>query len=173
MAKVKVRGANLRKDLEAIINVVTQQSDGIRAVTFNTVKGQLARRVFNEGGATGGQNIGQYHPLTKKIREASGRQTSKVDLEMTGTLRRSVVVGTGDGKVVLGMLDQPEPKIKIEDGRVKIAGNSDVSTVENAIFQEKHFNTEIFAPSKTEIDRGEKTLVKILNKLVQKALGRS
>lgn len=173
MAKVKVRGASVQKDLQAIINVVAQEADGIRTVTFNTVKGQLARRIFNNGTATAGQSIGQYQPLTKKIREAGGRQTSKVDLEMTGTLRRSVAVGVGEQRVVLGLLEQPEPEIKIENGRVKISGTSDFSTVENAILQEKHFNTEIFAPSKEEVNRGEKTLIKILNKQVQKALGRS
>lgn len=171
MAKVKVRGASPKKDIEAIINLVTKDADGIRTVVFNTVKGQHTRRIFNEGAATEGGAIGQYEPSTKRIRNAAGRRIDKVDLEMTGTLRRAINVGVGDGKVVLGMTEQQEPKIKIEKGRVKIAGDSNLSTVENAILQEKHFNTEIFAPSKEEIQRGEKTLVKELNIRVKKALG--
>lgn len=173
MAVVKVSGADPRKDIEAIINAVTKDADGIRVVVFNTVKGQFTRRIFNEGNKTNGGNIGQYKPLSKKIRNEAGRRIDKVDLEMTGTLRRSVAVGVGDGRVVMGMMEQKEPEIKVEKGRIKIVGTSDLSTVENAILQEKHFNTEIFAPSKEEIDRGEKTLVKELNLRVKKALSRS
>lgn len=167
---VKKRGADPKKDIERIIQAVEQNANGIRTVVFNTVKGQYTRRIFNEGGNTAGSSIGQYDPLTKKLRNMAGRRIDKVDLEMTGTLRRSIGVGATEGKVVMGLLEQPEPKISIEKGRVKITGTSDFSTVENAILQEKHFQTEIFAPSENEVKRGETTLVKELDRTVRKAL---
>lgn len=170
---VKKRGADPKKDIESIIRAVEQNSNGIRTVVFNTVKGQYTRRIFNEGGRTSGGSIGQYEPSTKKARNQAGRRIDKVDLEMTGTLRRSIAVGQTEGKVVMGLAEQNEPKISIEKGRVKITGTSDFSTVENAILQEKHFQAEIFAPSNEEVKRGETTLVKELDRTVRKALSSS
>lgn len=167
---MKRKGADPKKDIERIIQAVKQDADGIRTVTFNTVKGQLVRRIFNTGGASEGGKIGLYEQSTQRARKRGGRQTAYVDLEMTGTLRRSISTGVSEGKVVLGMQDQNEPKISIENGRVKIKGTSSFSTVENAILQEKNFNTEIFAPSKEELTRGEKTVIKELDRVVQKAL---
>lgn len=173
MATVKKRGADPAKDVEKILRAIERNADGIRTVTFNTVKGQHSRRIFNDGGATEGGAIGQYKPSTKKRRNEAGRRIDKVDLEMTGTLRRSLTVGVGDGKVVLGLQEQKEPKITVEKGRIRITGTSDFSTVENAILQEKHFRTEIFAPSKEEIQRGEKTLIKEVDRVAKQALSQS
>lgn len=170
---VKRSGANVIKDIEAIIKAVEQDADGIRTVVFNKVKGDLTRRIFNEGTATGGGLIGQYSPVTKKIRNSLGFRIDKVDLEITGTERRSIAVGVGDGKIVLGLQEQPEPKISVKGGRIQIKGDSKFTTVENAAHQEEHFGKEIFAPSKEEIESGEKTLIKELDSTVIKALGRS
>lgn len=167
---VKRRGAVPADDIEKIIEAIEQNADGIRLVVFNTIKGQYTRRIFNLGEKTSGGNIGRYDNDTKKVRDAAGRRTDKVDLEMTGTLRRSITVGVGDNQIVFGMLEQPEPKITVVKGRIKIQGNSKLSTVENAILQEQHFNTEIFAPSKEELQRGEKTLAKEVDRVVKKAL---
>lgn len=170
MIKKNPKSSSVERDLKAIESVISKDADGIRTVVFNTVKGQLTRRIFNDGMNSAGGLIGQYKPSTKKIRNKLGRRIDKVDLEMTGTERRAVTVGTGEGRVVLGIQEQQEPKITVENGRIKIAGTSELSTVENAILQEEHFATEIFAPSKEELTRGEETLVKELNLRVKKAL---
>jgi hypothetical protein len=70
----------------------------------------------------------------------------------------------------MGMLEQPEPKVSVKGGRLRITGTSDFQTTENAIAQEDHFGKEIFAPSEQEIKRGERTVVKEINRLVKKAL---
>lgn len=170
---VKRRGADPVKDIQRIVKAITDNADRIRLVTFNTVKGQLTRRIFNQGLATDGSRIGNYAPSTKEQRNEAGRRIDTVDLEMTGTLRRSLVVGTSEGKVSLGMAEQPEPKITVSGGRLRVTGTSDFSTTENAIVQEKNFNKEIFAPSKEELERGETTVIKELNLVVQQALRQS
>ncbi len=199
---VKRTGADPKKDIERIVKAIADNADRVRIVTFNTVKGQMARRIWNNGQATGGERIGNYKPSTKKIRQELGFRIDTVDLEQSGTLRRSLVVGTADGKAVIGMLEQKEPVRKIQTGaktkRVRGIGEimnvgavgrskstnlssdtiafhefSEITTVQNAIIQENHFNKEIFAPSKEEIERGEKTVIKEINLIVQKALRQS
>lgn len=171
MARKIRTGADPAKDILKLTDAIVANADRIRTVTFNTVKGQLVRRIFNEGTASDGTPIGQYRPLTKKIRALVGRQVAKADLEMTGTLRRSVVVGVADGMTVLGIIEnQKEPVISVKGGRLRVIGASDFSVIDNAIAQEENFNKEIFAPSDQEIKRGEKTVLKEINLVAQKAL---
>lgn len=173
MAKVKRSGANVKQDIERIVKAIADNADRVRVATFNTVKGQMARRIWNNGIATDGSRIGNYKPSTKKRRNEAGRRIDTVDLEMTGTLRRSFVVGTGEGRIQLGLAEQQEPKISVKGGRLSVTGTSDWTTAENAIQQEENFKKEIFAPSKEEIERGEKTVIKEINLIVRKALGQS
>lgn len=169
----KRKGADPKKDIERIVKAITDNADRIRVVTFNTVKGQLARRIWNNGKASDGTRIGSYTIPYKKLRNEAGFRIDTADLELTGTLRRSLIVGEGEGRTQLGMADQLEPKVKFSKGKLTVTGTSNFNTVENAIVQEKNFNKEIFAPSKEELDRGEKTVVKELNLVVQKSLRQS
>lgn len=176
MAKVRRRGANVRKDIEAITNAIVDNADRIRIATFNTVKGQMARRIFNEGKDSDGSDIGQYSVLTKKFRNLVGRRIDKVDLEMSGTLRRSLLVGTSDGVSVIGIADTPEPSGKASKRRKKgfatlqvRSTSKGISTEENAINQEQHFKKDIFAPSEEEIKRGESTIIKEINLIVKRS----
>ena len=173
MAKVKRSGANVKKEIEMIVKLIADNADRIRVSTFNTVKGQMARRIWNNGIATDGSRIGSYSIPYKKRRNEAGFRIDTVDLELTGTLRRSFVVGTGEGRTVLGIAEQPEPKVSFVKGKLTVKGTSDFDTVENAIVQEKNFNKEIFAPSKEELERGEKTVVKEMNLIVSKGLKQS
>lgn len=171
MAKVRRRGANVRKDILAITSAIVDNADRIRIATFNTVKGQMARRIFTQGKDTNGGLIGMYAVSTARQRKEAGRQTSFVDLSMTQTLEKSFMVGTHESRAVVGIADKNEPEISVENGRIKITGIGTFTTTENAIVQEKNFNKEIFAPSKEEIQRGEVTIKKEINLLVKKALG--
>lgn len=164
------KGNSPSKDINNIVKAVVQNADGIRTVVMNTTKGQIARRVFNEGEATDGSSIGSYTAASAEFRVKAGRRTDKVDLELTGTLRRSLVVGVSDGKVVLGMLEQPEPKVSVKGGRLRVTGTSDFNTVDNAIYQEENFGKEIFAPSDSELSRGEKTILKEIDRIVKGVL---
>lgn len=160
-----------KEDMNTIAKTIEQNINGIRTVTFNTIKGDLVRRIFNNGTATDGSPIGQYATSTKKQRERGGRQTAKVDLELTGTLRRAVIVGTESNKVVMGIVDNQEPKVSIRGGRVRITGKSDFLTTENAIQQEENFGKEIFAPSQDELEKSQNVFLNEIDRVVSKALG--
>lgn len=166
----KRRGADPAKDIERIVSAIEANAERIRTVTFNTVKGQYVRRIFNNGLATDESRIGVYRFNTAKFRSKAGRRITTVDLELTGTLRRAVTVGVSDGMTVLGMLEQNEPTVSVKDGRLRVTGTSDFSVTDNAIYQEENFNKEIFAPSESEIKRGEKTVLKEIDLVVKKAL---
>lgn len=168
---IKRHGDNVQKDIERITDAIVKNANRIREVTFNTVKGQMARRIFTKGGGTDTAMIGVYEESTKRFRQSVGRQTSYVDLSMTQTLEKSFGVGTADGRVVIGIADRMEPEVEAVNGVLKVVGNSGITTTENAIEQEKRFEKEIFAPSKDEIQRGEETLIKEMNHIVWRALG--
>ena len=194
---MKRKGADPKKDIEKLVKLISDNADRIRISTFNTVKGMMARRIFNNGIATDGSAIGKYARSTKIFRNLTGRRIDTVDLEMSGTLRDSLEVGTSEGKTVIGIVDVPEPVTQASKKRRKgfatlqlkgtglKVGSKDIAlnidkiqtsnykTVENAINQEKHFNKEIFAPSKEEVERGEKTVIKELNLIVSKGLKQS
>lgn len=161
----------VKNDLKTIEKVISKDLNKIRLITFNSVKGEMARRVFNNGTATDGSQIGTYAESTKKQRERGGRQTSKVDLEMTGTLRRALIVGQEGSEVAMGFAETQEPKISVAGGVVRVTGTSDFSTVDNAIQQEENFDKEIFAPSKDEVKKGEDVFLFEVDKTVRQALG--
>lgn len=162
-----------KEDMDLIADALSKNINGIRTVTFNTVKGQMSRRIFQQGQSTDGSPIGQYAKSTKKQRERGGRQTNKVDLEMTGELRRSFIVGTESNKVVMGLLENNEPKISVSNGVVRVVGTTDFTTTENAIQQEQNFGKDIFAPSESEIETGEEVFLFEVDKLIKKTLGKT
>lgn len=161
----------VRKTIQKVTDTIVRNAEGIRLVTMSTVKGEISRRVFQQGTATDGSQIGNYKQSTKKFRERAGRQTSKVDLELSGTLRGSLNVGVSEGRTVIGVAEQKEPKVSASGGRLRIKGIGNFDTVSNAAVQEKNFNKEIFAPSDTEIKKAQTTIVKEVDRLVRRALG--
>ncbi len=166
------KGDSPKKDIENLTKAILRNADKIRLAALNTVKGQYTRRIFNQGQATDGSKIGNYKASSAKFRKEVGRQTGFVDLEMTGTLRRSITVGKSRGKSVLGLASQDEPKISSKGGRLRITGTSSFETGKNAATQEDNFNKEIFAPSKRELKRGEKVIVRDVDQIAKKVLSR-
>lgn len=159
------------EDLKLIAKSIEENINGLRTVTFNTVKGEMSRRIFQQGAATDGSPIGQYTASSKKTRERGKRHTERVDLEMTGELRRSLVVGEDGRNVVMGFVENTEPKISIKGGVVKVTGKTDFLVTDNAIKQEKNFGKEIFAPTEKEVETGEEVFLKEVDKLIKKTLG--
>jgi len=106
-------------------------------ILLNNAGAAIRRRIFNEGGATDGK-IGDYKTKSKLIREQKGLQTIYVDLEVTGTLRRSIQVGISENDKVLGIAE--------------INYENNFSTDKNANVQEKNFKKEIFTISEKEIE---------------------
>lgn len=170
----------IKQDLANIESALIKEGNQIRTVVINTVKSKLVRRIFNDGIATDDAPIGKYETSTKKFRNSIGRRIDKVDLEVTGILRKSIQTGIYDGRTVLGIVGNKEPKINFsrnKKGKVvekkgfrtaKVSGLSDYQTTENAINQEKHFGKDIFAPTPEEIQLGDRTFVKQLNEVIKK-----
>ncbi len=151
------KSADPEKDLNRLLNAIEKNKNRIQQVGYNNMKGSLVRRIFNNGESTDGGPIGQYAFTTKRSRQRRGFQISRVDLEISGTLRRSIIVGKFGDELVLGMKDQLEP-------------GTSLTTTQNAIDQEQRFNKEIFAPSKAEVKEGEVAILKEVNIIAKKAL---
>jgi hypothetical protein len=86
----------------------------------------------------------------KKIRELSGRQTSKVDLEFTSDLRNGIQIGNNGNDLVFGFIEDLQ--------RLKAEGN------------EGRFNKPIFSASKSEEKGVEKAVVREIDKLISKLI---
>lgn len=160
-----------KDDVKLIVRAVEKNINRARLVAYNSVKGDISRRVFQQGIASDGTQIGNYTVSTAKQRQRGGRQTAKVDLEWTGTLRRSLVVGTENDKVTMGFVENNEPKTSTKGGVVRVKGLSDFTTTENAIQQEKNFGKDIFAPTTEEIDKSQDIFVDELTDAINKELG--
>lgn len=150
----------IRKNIEILAKSAAKVNTDAQTVAANTVGGQERRRIFNNGLATDGGPIGQYAASTKKQRAKAGRQTSKVDLEFSGTLRRSIQTGVSGKDVVLGIVETSEPK------------SGGFKTAENAASQEDRFGKEIFAPTEKEAAAGTKAYTDFIVKAVQKELNK-
>jgi hypothetical protein len=79
------------------------------------------------------------------FRKLAGRQTEYVDLELTGSLRNSIRVGTQGDKVVIGItsLNESKKRKKLEDDIYKKdifkPSNSDTNAAREAIIKEIKF----------------------------------
>lgn len=169
------------QDLTKILTALKFQKNRIQTVAFNNLKGEIVRRIFNRATATDGTPIGNYQPSTKKFRNEIGRRIDTVDLEITGTLRRSIVVGTDGQDVVFGFKEQTEPDIRAQGKRklkkgkgggvnkkkLVIKGKGNFPVLENAISQEERFGKEIFAPSEDELKKGDKAVMTEIDLIVK------
>ena len=75
---MKRKGADPKKDIEKLVKLISDNADRIRISTFNTVKGMMARRIFNNGIATDGSRIGSYSIPYKKKRNEVGLRIDTV-----------------------------------------------------------------------------------------------
>ena len=106
----------ITKNLGTLEKTAKRVKTDAQTAASNQVGGMLRRRIFNNGVATDGSPIGQYAASTKAARAKAGRQTSRVDLEFSGTLRQSVQTGVSGNNVVLGIVDTNEPNTSFKTG---------------------------------------------------------
>jgi hypothetical protein len=132
---------DINKISNEFVKVVSELFPKYSDILLNNAGAEIRRRIFNEGGATEGK-IGNYKPKTKLIREQLGQETSYVNLEQTGTLRRSIQVGVDGSDKVLGIAET-----NYENGW---------TTIKNAEQQERNFKKEIFTISEKEIEKAFK-----------------
>lgn len=70
---------------------------------LSSLQGLYLQRIHNRGEATDGSKIGKYvTDYWREKRKEKGRQVSYKDLEFNSDLRRSVKIGTSNGKNVMG-----------------------------------------------------------------------
>jgi hypothetical protein len=82
----------------------------------NAGRAEMEVRIFNsETGAkdTKGSHLGsgKYSNPYAKFREKKGRQTNNIDLEVTGSLRKSINTVNAQSRVSIAISDQEEQKI--------------------------------------------------------------
>lgn len=135
-----------KEDMDLIADALSKNINGIRTVTFNTVKGQMSRRIFQQGQSTDGSPIGQYATSTKKFRNEVGRRIDKVDLELTGTLRQSLIVGTEGKQVTMGFTEATEPEVQA------------VSKIKETIPKIKNLGSLLVATSSASVEKRQRQL---------------
>lgn len=108
--------------------------------------GAIAFRIFNEGKATDGTQIGQYAGADSKsrgrykaLRNARGRRIDTVDLQFTGALFESIKTGVSEDRALVGFTIDELAKI----GR----------------FNEERYKKAIFKPSESEAENAKELMV--------------
>lgn len=141
----------LAAKIEKSIPQIEKSVQGYEILVISDIEGAIKSRIFNKGEAQKGK-IGKYKEgRYKKKREAAGRQTDYVDLQLTGELNRDIDKGVKGGKQVIGFKTA-------EKG--EIAGHL-----------EEKYSKIIFAPGEEEmkeaIKTGETYMLQQLSKIVQ------
>lgn len=104
-------------------------------VGANEFNAQMQNRVFNQGKDIQGSQIGEYSPAYAEYRRSIGRQTAKVDLQLFGDLKRSVIQTRIKGGYAIKFANQTQTNIARKNERkFKGAENTifDVSAQEKA-----------------------------------------
>ncbi|MCQ4139234.1 hypothetical protein [Chryseobacterium sp. EO14] len=82
-------------------------------IAVNETKANFQNRIFNsEEGAKDakGKGLGKYSNRYAKYRQAKGRQTKVVDLELTGSLRRDFKVLKNENNIAIKVTSESEQK---------------------------------------------------------------
>ena len=126
----------LKNGLSTVTSRIASREPEALLLTGKRLEGLMKRRIFNDGKATSGSNIGRYKSKSwKKKRSESGRQTGKVDLQFKGDLIRSFkTVRDGDEVVLAIVNDKDFAKAKGNEDRRKkdifVPGQDEVRQVE-------------------------------------------
>jgi hypothetical protein len=106
----------------------------IALVAAKRGEGEVKYRIFNTGYAANGARIGNgYSRRYQRIRRLAGAQTAYVDLQLTGTLNKSMEVVTSGQNAAILAITNPE--------RAKVAAKL-----------EQQYKKPIFALSTSEVN---------------------
>lgn len=126
----------LGKELKRVASNVSREQTRFLVLGGKRMEGLMKRRIFNEGQDSEEKKIGDYKSTYwEKVRQRKGRQTSKVDLQYSGSLLTSMKTVEDGKEVVLAIVNDLDYK--------KAKGN------------EERRNKEIFLPTKKEVRRVE------------------
>jgi hypothetical protein len=134
--------------LSSVIRNIKRRESEALLLTAKRLEGLMKRRIFNDGKASNGGQIGKYKSKAwKKKRSEGGRQISKVDLQFKGDLIRSLKVVKDGDEVVLAIVNDQD--------YAKARGNED------------RRKKKIFNPTKEETIQVEEYFEDILSEIVE------
>ena len=128
----------IENPLNNIKECVRIAKDKADFVAINNMLAEMKRRIFSDGVASDGTDIGQYQVVPgqhRKRRIAKGLQVSYVDLKFEGALMNSLQVGKVKDRYVMGFT--------LAKFRLIAQGN------------EEQRGKEIFAPTAEEVNRAQ------------------
>lgn len=126
---------NPLRNIKECVQVAKDKAD---FVAINNMLAEMKRRIFTDGVASDGSDIGQYQVTPgqhRKRRVARGLQVSYVDLKFDGGLMNALQVGKVKDRYVMGFT--------LAKFRLIAQGN------------EEQRGKEIFAPTTEEINRAQ------------------
>jgi hypothetical protein len=115
--------------IDEIILVLEKEIPNAEEAALNTLLGVYSYRIFNKGNSTDGSKIGDYKEggYKNKTRKDGGYQVGYVDLQLTGGLFFSIVIG--------------------ESGQRKVLGYNNIEAAKIAGYNEERYKKDIFKPS--------------------------
>lgn len=94
----------LRKNLQAVQKVATVQDKTSRA-TLLSILALVKKRVFEEGRNANGKGFGTYSKeYYNKVRKANNNSSTKINLELTGDMRREFILDNDGKSWVIGFI---------------------------------------------------------------------
>lgn len=140
----------LQKMIGDLKKAFSEMKGYAEAAGIKTLEGDIKRRVFNKGQGTD-KPLGPYKSKAyKKIRTDRGNQVGYKDLEFTGDMRKTLVMGESEGHAALGFTLRLSAK--------------------KADWQEEQLNMYIWRPNKQEMKRMLKAITTTINKKLIEAL---
>jgi hypothetical protein len=136
---------------------------------LNAGMGKMKFRIFNKGEDAEGNSLGRYTKTYGKKRETAGRQTGYKDLEVDGSLRRSIeTVRVNNNQVAIAITNDQTAKIasyqEQQIGNIRAGQNAKTGTAAPAI---------IFGLSQGEFDQvqaeGNEAIGQVIKKLYDEA----
>lgn len=145
----------ISKRLDKLADCILQEKEKVEVEALEAGKSLMIKRIFGIGANGGGRTLdgdlfGEYTEayLQKRIRETKQTNLNK-NLIFSGSLQRSIQVGTNSGKNVLGFTDLElekiarfqeeseiqinEPIFQLNDEELSIALETVLNGVENSI----------------------------------------
>lgn len=110
----------IQASIPRIVDIVEQSQQ----VVLQETLGQMLQRIFNRGEDAEGNIIGPYSSEAyKQLREDRGLQTTKIDLQFSGDLFRSIDIGTSNNIPVIGITNSKSADISVYQEIAKGTGS--------------------------------------------------
>lgn len=146
--------------LKKLVNKIESIKVELSEIAIKEMEGQMKQRIFNDGKATNGDSIGKYSTKNfynkktssvqvggyRQYRIDRGRQVEYVDLQLTDELFNAIKTFRIGDTWVLGIADSFNEK--------------------KSVWNEEHFNKEIFRASEEEIKAVNESVIIQIRKII-------